>query len=1004
MKHTERNFEDYIEDYLISTGEYEAGNKSAFNAKLGLFPAYIISFISSSQPEQWSYLATQLKSQAEEQLINDLCRAIDSNGLLHVIRRGFKCYGRLFRIAYNKPNSLKNPDDMKNYLKNELKVVRQVHFSIKNPKLSIDTVISLNGLPVATIELKNALTGQTVEDAKRQYKTDRDPNEAIFTFKKRALVNFAVDTDEIYMTTRLNKEKTYFLPFNKGYRNGAGNPPNGDNYKTAYLWEEVLRRDSLLEILFKFLHIEQIKDKKSGKVLDERILFPRYHQLEVVRKLLRAVVQQGAGHNYLIQHSAGSGKSNSIAWLAHRLSGLHNKNDEKIFNSVIIITDRIVLDRQLQDTVYQFDHVLGTVEKIKEGTQQLVKALAGDTPIIITTLQKFPFITSALDSLEKKVEQVSISTAGKRYAVIVDEAHSSQTRDSALEIRKTLNKDGIEAMISSVFMPDDNLSAEAKQGIARELLKRKKQDNLSFFAFTATPKFSTMAIFDEPSETGEPPFHLYSMKQAVEEGFILNVLEHYTTYEMYYEIINKNAEDPSVIKRKANKALMRFVKMHPANIQQKVEIIVEHFRTHTLHKLGGRAKAMLVTDSRESAVRYKLSMDSYIKGKGYTDIKALVAFSGDLALREDLDKIYTEVSMNNGIKEKELPEAFEAEYQVLIVAEKYQTGFDQPLLHTMFVDKVLGGVQAVQTLSRLNRTSSGKDDTFILDFVNKAEDIYEAFKPYYEDAIMGAMPDYNKLDELKNKILDSKIIDESDVDKFTEVWSKTDKLQLTKSDHRILVTAIEPAVMRYNAIESDETKEQLKSDIASFLSLYSFMSQILPYDDYELEKYYPYMKMLSKKIAGRVSENYDFSDDLVLKYYRLQKISENTINLEDGEAKPLKGPLDVGTAKPKDEAPLSELINRLNERFGTDFTPADQLFFEQIQEESENNPSVQNVANANSFTDFELYFRKICEEIVLNRHFNNEEIVSKFINNSDFNQLTVSMLAKIVYHNIKGKV
>ena len=559
--------------------------------------------------------------------------------------------------------------------------------------------------PVVTAELKNPLTGQRAADAMRQYEDERDERDLLFAFKKRALVHFAVDPDEVWMTTRLRGRETDFLPFNRGNNHGAGNPPVEGNWKTAYLWDEVLQADSLLEILQRFMHLEvkekQVKtDKGVRTVRKETMIFPRYHQLDSVRRLVAHAKAHGAGRNYLIQHSAGSGKSNSIAWLAHRLASLHDEQDEKVFHSVVVVTDRRVLDQQLQATIYQFEHKTGVVEKIDEDTRQLAQALSQGTPIVVTTIQKFPFISQALSTLEKKGSGVKIDTAGKRFAVIVDEAHSSQSGETASALKGMLNKEGIEAAIAAQLSDeeDDDLSEETKKEVLRDALKRARQPNLSFFAFTATPKFKTKAVFDEPGPSGASPFHEYTMRQAIEEGFILDVLQNYTTYERFFGLVKQVEDDPNVPRREATKVLTRYLQLHPVNIEQVVSVIVEHFWLNVMHELDGRAKAMVVTGSRLAAVKYKLAFDRYTEEQGYAGIRSLVAFSGTVEDPDDPGSSYTEVGMNDGLSESELPETFERDdYRVLLVAEKYQTGFDQPLLQTMYVVKRLAGVQAVQT-------------------------------------------------------------------------------------------------------------------------------------------------------------------------------------------------------------------------------------------------------------------------------------------------------------------
>ena len=887
--HKEIDFEKEIEHELISNGGYEKGDPHAYDAENALFPADVVAFVQHTQPKIWARLTMLDAHKASTMLLDSLVKELAAKGSLAVLREGFKCVGKTVRLAYFSPNTGLDPSATERYADNRLTIVRQVN--TKSGAIP-DILLVVNGLPVATMELKNSMsaTQWNVENAKQQYRFERDPKELLFAFKKRCLVHFAVDTELAFMTTKLEGKDTFFLPFNLGYNYGAGNPPVDGDVRTSYLWKNVLTRDSLMDILARFIHlnIEEktiATEKGIKRHYKETLIFPRYHQLDAVRACIDHAQVNGSGHNYLIQHSAGSGKSNSIAWLAHRLSCLHDVNNEKIFHSVVVITDRRVLDQQLQNTIFQFEHKLGVVQKIDENTQQLAKALADGVPIIISTIQKFPFITQAIRTMEANGKGIQISTAGKRFAVIVDEAHSSQSGETAMELRKILNKEGIEAAIAKQLldMDDEVLSEEAKKALLREQLKRTKQPNLSFFAFTATPKFKTLTVFNEPGANGKAPFHHYSMRQAIEEGFIHDVLKNYTCYKRYYRLLQKVEVDPEVPRRKAARALARFVEFHDYEIAQKVEVIVEHFRTHTRHKIGGRAKAMVVTGSREHAVRYKLGFDKYIKDRGYNDVKSLVAFSGEITLKEYSDRKFTEVIMNNGIKETELPEKFNTEeYQVLLVAEKYQTGFDQPLLHSMYVDKRLSGIQAVQTLSRLNRTTRGKSDTFVLDFVNEPEDIYTAFKPYYEFTSKGDDTDPQQLNTLAYALAGWKVFTTEEVNAWCEIWFRN-RLNPTGGEHKKLNGILDLAIERFKTL-SEEDQNLFKGQLVSFRNLYSFVSQIIPYQDSELEKLYTYARFLLTKLPHTIdSRTVQIDDDVELKYYRLQKISEGAIDLKAGE-------------------------------------------------------------------------------------------------------------------------
>lgn len=1010
-KHTEARLEDAIvQDLCDQRGfvhvDYRQGvAKERYDKARALDPALVLGFIQKTQEKVWKSLHGIHGEETGKVVLDHLCKELATKGILKVLRQGFKCYGKKLRVATFAPSNAMNPDTLALYQANVLSVTRQLYYSEAHSK-SLDLVLFLNGLPIITAELKNPLSGQTVEHAKKQYKRDRDPRELIFEFKKRALVHFAVDQDVVFMTTRLSGDKTRFLPFNLGNQGHAGNPPATDGgYRTAYLWREVWQRDSLLGILGRFMHLE-VSEKRiltdTGaikKITKETMIFPRYHQLDCVRKLVVQARENGPGHNYLVQHSAGSGKSNSIAWLAHRLSSLHDIDDRKVFDSVIVITDRRILDQQLQNTIYQFDHKQGVVEKIDEDTRQLVKALANATPIVITTLQKFPFIAETLEKLrEENHPDINISTRDKRFAVIIDEAHSSQSGEGAMELKGILNADQIQqkaAEHAAEYGLDDD--ADQLAGVVREMMKRGKQPNLSFFAFTATPKYKTKKVFDEPGPNGESPFHLYTMRQAIEEKFILDVLKNYITYETYYRLVQATEEDVNVERKKAARALARILASHPHNLSSKTEVMVEHFRTHVRHKIGGRAKAMVVADSRLMAVRYKQAFDKYITEKGYTDIKTLVAFSGVVEDPDTPGKNWTEVSMNCGIRESELPEKFDSlEYQILLVAEKYQTGFDQPLLHTMYVDKKLSGLHAVQTLSRLNRICPGKEDTFILDFRNKPEEIFTAFKPYFEDTPTEGLIDAQHLYRLQHQIEESKLIYEEEIAAFCAVYFKPRRKE-TVHDHAQMNGILDQAVERFQE-RPEEEQEEGKTLLVNFRSMYGFLSQVIPYQDSDLEQLYTYLRFLLTKLPRRgTGPGYHLDDEVELQYYRLQKISEGRISLNTGDAQSLKGPSDVGTGQGDQEIKLSELIDILNERFGTDFTQADQLFFDQIQEEAIENEDLKTAAVANSKDDFRYVFEKAFEGLVIDRMEGNEEIFGKLMADGEFRKLALEHLLSKVY-------
>jgi type I restriction enzyme R subunit len=993
---SETAFETVIEAQLLAAG-YNAVDGQAFDRERAIFPEEALAFIRTTQPQIWSKLEALHGEQTGPRVLEALCKWLDSYGALATLRHGFKCFGKTLRIAFFRPAHGLNPELEARYQANRVGLTRQLHFSPRSEQ-SLDVVLSVNGIPVVTLELKNPLTGQTVKHAINQYRQDRDPREPIFVFTKRGLVHFAVDTEEAHMTTRLAGSSTHFLPFNKGFKGNAGNPPDpeGRNYKTAYLWEEVLQRDSLLDLLARFLHlsVEEKTSEQGKKIRKESLIFPRYHQLEAVRSLLAAVVREGVGHNYLIENSAGSGKSNTIGWLSHRLSSLHDDQDNRLFDSVVVITDRLVLDRQLQDTIYQFDHRQGVVQKIDEDSRQLAEALQTGVPIIITTLQKFPFVSEQLAKLNEERGQAGQDhLPTRKYAVIIDEAHSSQSGETATELKGVLG--GADLRNKAKQMAEEEEGA-ALEGVFRAMAKRGRQANISFFAFTATPKYKTFALFGRNGEA----FHRYTMRQAIDEGFIEDVLKNYVTYKTYYKLLKKAEQDPHVERKKAAKALTRFMKLHPHNIAQKTEVMVEHFFVSTRHKIGGHAKAIVVTGSRLEAVRYKQGFDQYIQAKGYP-IRSLVAFSGKVEDDKLPNKSYTEVDMNGGIKEKDLPGAFATpEYQVLLVAEKYQTGFDQPLLHTMYVDKRLSGIQAVQTLSRLNRTHPLKEDTFVLDFVNKPEEIQEAFKQYFDGAVMGEEVDPDRLYELKDDLDSSGIYLQTEVDEFCRIFFAPKRRQ-SPSDHKAINAVLDQARARFVQFQANDAEEaeQWRGKLQAFSNLYSFLSQVIPYQDSDLEKLYTYLRHLALKLPKRsLGKSYQFDDEIDLNYYRLQKISEGSISLAEGQARQLDGPHEVGTGVSRPEqVPLSRLIDLINERFGGELNDADQLFFDQIVETASQSNGLEQAAKVNSLEKFRLVFNQALDALFIERMELNEELYADYMGRPELRELISNALGEQVY-------
>lgn len=989
---TENTFETALVQSLTEQGGYTEGNAPDYSPELGMFKYEVIKFLQESQPKRWEKISAIHGADADNRVIQRLYKELDLRGSLDVLRNGFVDYGVRFQMAFFQPASGLNPDAVDLYNKNNLKVYRQIYYSTKN-KNSVDVLLSLNGIPVATLELKNQFTGQNVGNALKQYSTTRDHREILFAFKKRCLVHFAVDQDEVFMTTKLDGSKTYWLPFNKGANNGKGNPQNPNGYRTAYLWENILQKDSWMEIIQRFVHLQTEEIEVEGKIYKkEKLIFPRYHQLDAVREISKKVLEVGTGKNYLIQHSAGSGKSNSIAWLAYRLSSLHNTTDERIFDSVIVVTDRKVLDQQLQNTIYQFEHKTGVVQKIDKDSTQLASALGYGTNIIITTLQKFPFVVDKVGELPDR-----------KYAVIIDEAHSSQGGEASKKLKEVLASKSLEDAAKDDLEEDYTGDDFVREQIEKSAAARGQQPNISFFAFTATPKYKTLQVFGDKDENGKPkPFHLYSMRQAIEEGFILDVLQNYTTYELYFKLTKAIEDDPNLNKKKAAKAIGKFVSLHPHNLAQKTEIIIEHFRDIVSKKIGGKAKAMLVCGSRLHAKRYYEEFGRYIKKKGYeSEIKILVAFSGKVVDDNAPDGV-SEPEMT-GYSEKELPTIFERdEYKILIVADKYQTGFDQPLLHTMYVDKKLSGVKAVQTLSRLNRMHPGKEDTFVLDFANDRQTILDSFQPYYEVTSVTEETDINHLYDLKARLDEFQVYWTQEIEAFANVYFDPKTKLNNPKQQKHLYAFTDPAVDRFKAIAEEEKQDEFKKGLRSWTNLYAFLSQIMPFIDSEFEKFYAYAKLLQTRLPKReLSESLHLDDEVALEYYRLQKIKEGSIELQKGEEGELSGTTEAGLKRAKEEeALLSEIINVLNDRFGTEFEEADKLFFDQIEAELMEDETLQTQARVNKIDTFKFAFNDKFIDKLIGRMDQNQEIFEKILEDKMFGDLVKELMMRKIYKKL----
>ncbi len=949
--HKEISFESEICEYLSNHGwSYVEDDAANYDRARALFPADVLAWVQETQPKAWETLTKNHGAQVDETLLNRLRDQLDQRGTLDVLRHGVELLGlrQPLMLAQFKPALAINPDILARYAANRLRVVRQVRYSLRNEN-SIDLVLFLNGLPVATAELKTDFT-QSIDDAIDQYRFDRLPRskghapEPLLSFPNGALVHFAVSNSEVHMVTRLAGPATVFLPFNQGNEGAAGNPPNrSGGHRTAYLWEQVWAREGWLEILGRYLIAQ-----RNAKKQIEKVIFPRFHQLDVTRKLQAATLKDGPGAKYLVQHSAGSGKTNSIAWTAHFLAELHDVESKKLFDSVLVVSDRNVIDAQLQEALFDFQRQSGVVATItnKDGSKSaaLAEALSGDKKIVVCTIQTFPFALEAVRELA--------ATKGKRFAVIADEAHSSQTGEAAAKLKAVLSPEELAEL-------GDGGEVSTEDILAAQMAVRAEDKGITFVAFTATPKNKTMEIFGtrpDPSQPAGPgnlpaPFHVYSMRQAIEEKFILDVLQNYTTYKLAFKLAHEGADyDEKTVERSAAmKGIMGWVRLHPYNIAQKVQIVVEHFREHVAPLLDGKGKAMVVVASRVEAVRWQLAIEKYIKNCGY-QIGTLVAFSGEVHDKESGPDGFTENSkiLNPGLKGRDIREAFKGDaYQILLVANKFQTGFDQPLLCGMYVDKRLAGIQAVQTLSRLNRAYSGKDTTYILDFVNDPAEVLAAFKTYHTTAELTETTDPNLVFNLRAKLDAAGHYDDFEVDRVVAVELKPGAKQSE------LVAALEPVqdrlMKRYKTAQEAlrAAKEKgdaaaagtaqdvlnalilFKTDMGAFVRLYTFLSQIFDYGNTAIEKRAIFYKRLLPLLEfGREREGIDLSK-VVMTHHHIKKLGKAVMGLSDGETPKLEPITEAGSGsvQEKEKALLSEIIEKVNSLFEGDLSEHDKLVY-----------------------------------------------------------------------------
>jgi type I restriction enzyme R subunit len=1011
LDHTEAAFEKLIVNEMLAAGwlgerpsDRAPTDHTQYDSRLGLYPTDLVDFVRATQPNKWRRLVSLGGGDegASAHLVKKASAELDRLSSIQVLRKGIQSnVGKLDLLA-RKPELKTEAKAEQDYAANRLRVVRQVRFDPRKND-SVDLVLFVNGIPTATAELKNLYTGQGVDDAIEQYKTARDPNNLLLG--RRAFVHFAVDSELAFMTTRLAGPLTKFLPFNQGSGGPgepgtAGNPsPKDGSHATSYLWREVWERDAWLELLESFVFVDASRTEGAPVPTPPTVIFPRFHQWDVVRKCAADARVAGAGRNYLIQHSAGSGKSKEIAWLAHDLSTLHDDGNRKVFDKVVVITDRRVLDQQLQAQVLAFEQVRGTVKRIERDSTQLREALTGDeSRVIITTLQKFPFVLRQLDDDRLK---------GRSYAVIVDEAHSSQSGESATDLKKVLGA-----------RSSDDLDEDQHDGVPAELLAtlaaRQRQPNLSFFAFTATPKARTLELFGQrpdPNATARA-FHTYSMRQAVDEGFIVDVLRNYTTYEQLYRLANKAAAEIEVPKGRAQSTLRRFATFHAYALDQKAAVIVEHYRDVVRQQLNGNGKGMVVTAGRLDAVRYKQAIDRYVTARAYEDVKTLVAFSGEVTINDrdapDFGENYTEPRMNpiagRPLPEKRLPAEFDKpDYGVLVVAEKYQTGFDQPKLVGMYVDKKLSGVNAVQTLSRLNRTHPGKRETFVIDFANDSDEIRRAFEPFY-GRTEATPTEPAVLFEAQGKVLGFGVITDVDLDRFAEAYYHDTE------DHAALSGATQAAFDRVQAVDEDETsdggKDAFREALERFTRFYSFLSQVIPYIPPDTEQLYVFSRFLALRLAAGGRDG-GLALDVALTHYRVQQTATTGIVLGD-DVDPLIAIFGDGTGSPRaPEIPmglLGELVALFNERFGGDLTDTDAIRpIQQIIDKVAEDGALRQQAMANEFEDFERGKEAVVIGATLQVRDVNSLILQRLLDDEDLRGRATHLVMRTLYEQYRAE-
>jgi type I restriction enzyme R subunit len=972
---TEKRFEEHIEDHLKSVG-YSTLHFGQYDRNLCLIRDQVIDFIRSTQPEQWGRLQEIYDVDTENKILARISSEISKRGVIDVLRNQVVDRGVYLNLCYFEPKSDLNPDHLKLYQSNQFTVVRQLHYSEQNEN-SIDMVLFLNGLPIVTMELKNQLTGQNVKHSENQYRFDRDPKEPLLNFK-RCMVHFCVDNNRVSMTTRLAGQKTFFLPYNRDLEN----PPVESGYRTKYLWEEILPPSSLLDVLENFVHLSKEKEfffndktQKIDSVVKEVLVFPRYHQLDLIRKFRRQLKEDGVGKNYLVQHTTGSGKSYSIGWLSHTLTSLYrSKGDTKrLFDTIIVVTDRTVLDDQLRNTIRSLEKIDGVVNGVEHGSQELRKFLEQGKDIVITTIQKFPFISETIASL-----------GNRTFGVIIDEVHSSQSGELSKELKKSLSKSN-----------EDDDDFDYEEMLRQEIQSRGKQSHISFFGFTGTPKEKTLELFGTKTQDGKfVPFHIYSMYQSIHEGFTLDVLQNYTTYKRYFKVKQIKDGDIEVPTGKGKLELVRYVDSHEMTIRSKVQIMLDHWIDKGSKEIQGRSRGMIVTQSRKHCVWYFKEINRQLEERGLS-YRCLVGFSGEVSI--DHEK-FTESSCNSEIgHDGDVPLGLKnPKYRLLVVANKFQTGFDEPLVQSMYVDKKLGGVQYVQTLSRLNRTTSGKTQTFVLDFVNEPEDIRESFQRFYQSTVLEGETDPNRLYDIQREIYNFHLYTNEDVNRFCEVFYDP------RRDEGNLHPILDRVVDNFQRIEDEEIREDFRSKIQSYIRMYGYLSQIINFTDIELEKSFVFLKYLNKKLPKRQVDRFDISDTIDLDSLRIQKIHEHIEGLvkEDSVLNPPEF-VTTGVMEPEYDF-LSEIINQVNNTYGVNLTEEDRLDLSRLSKRLIEDPEVEKYMKGDNTEDNkQSFFKQQFEGMMIDYINERFDFYKKMDDNPSMKNLIFQMMYKD-YKNQQG--